>query len=107
MARGLTINVERRAGRRVAPASTAWSPSALLRPGQEVALINLSSGGALVESPTRLKPGAPAELQLLGPWRCVVRGRIDRCRVIRLEPLRYEGAIRFDAQLDPRALGSE
>ena len=82
------------------PEETRWRPLALLRPGQAVVLVNVSSGGALVESPTRLSPGARAELHLFGGSKCSVRGRIERCRVSRLEPLRYEGAIVFEKSLD-------
>ncbi len=90
---------ERRVAGRVTPEHTRWQPLALLRPGQEVVLVNVGPGGALVESPTRLAPGARTELQLFGKARCSVRGRLERCRVSRLEPLRYEGAIVFDACL--------
>jgi hypothetical protein len=80
----------------VSPEHTPWIQTALLRPGQEVRLLNVSSGGALVESPTRMLPGARTELQLSGSPRCVVRGRIDRCRITSLDPVKYEGAIVFE-----------
>jgi hypothetical protein len=32
--------------------------------------------------------------------RCSVRGRLERCRVSGLEPLRYEGAIVFEGFLE-------
>ena len=82
------------------PGQTAWSRDAILKPGQDVTILNLSAGGALVESSLRMKPGARAELQLRGPSRCVLRGRIDRCRVIAIQPLRYEGAVIFDEPWD-------
>lgn len=106
MARGLSDAVERRATTRVAPEYTPWRRVALLRPGLDIVLINLSAGGALVESPNRLTPGARTELQLTGSSRRVVRARIERCRVTGLEPLRYEGAIVFDERLELRATGS-
>jgi hypothetical protein len=83
----------------VPPEHTPWQPVALLRPGQEVRLINVSCGGALIESRRRMRPGARTELQLSGPPRCVVSGRIDRCRVTHLDPVRYEGVIVFDQAL--------
>jgi hypothetical protein len=85
---------------RLTPEQTPWQPFALLRPGQDVVVVNLGPGGALVESPTRLAPGARTELQLFGHSKCSVRGRVERCRVSRIEPLRYEGAIVFDGSLD-------
>lgn len=92
---------DRRTGRRRQPHETPWCEVALLRPGQEVRLVNLSSGGALLESPRRMRPGSAAELHLLAPaGRCVLRARILRCSVAALEPLRYRGAIAFEDQLD-------
>jgi hypothetical protein len=67
-----------------------------MRPGQEIVLVNISRGGALIHSANHLKPGARTELQLLEHQRHVISGRIDRCRVISLSPLRYEGVIVFD-----------
>lgn len=100
MAAGLTHPVERRATIRLRPADTSWRPDALLRPGQEVLVIDLSCGGALLESPSRMSPGARAELQLIGDARRLVRGRIDRCHVVRLDPLCYRGAMVFEHPLE-------
>lgn len=77
----------------------------MLRPGQEVVLINVSCGGALIASSNRLKPGTTTELQLRGNRRHIVRCRVERCWVAALDPLRYEGAIVFEQQLDCRAEG--
>jgi hypothetical protein len=90
----------RRLAGRVPPERTPWHRCAMLRPGQEIVVLNLSRGGALVESPTRLVPGTRTELQLFGDLRRSVRGRVERCRVSCLEPLRYEGAIVFDHALE-------
>ena len=90
---------ERRRTTRVPPEATPWEPAALLRPGVDVVLLNVSAGGALIESRTRISPGARTELQLLGAVRRAVRGRIDRCAVSALNPVRYRGAIVFDEQL--------
>jgi hypothetical protein len=72
----------------------------VLRPGRQVQLINVSAGGVLITSFCRLRPGARAELQLTGTYPLVVAGRIDRCRVVSLEPLNYEGAIVFERVLE-------
>ena len=51
----------------VAPAAArAGEPRAVLRPGQPVTLLNISSRAALVESAARLRPGAHTEMQLAG-----------------------------------------
>jgi hypothetical protein len=98
MARRLTSR-DRRALHRVPPEETPWLPSAILRPGVDVLVLNLSGGGALIESSSRINPGIRTELQLLGESRRTVRGRIDRCSVAALNPVRYRGAIVFDERL--------
>jgi hypothetical protein len=105
---GTTV-VERRTAPRVAPAQTRWLANAVLRPGMPVVLVNISRRGALVESGARLRPGAQTELQLAGASaRTSVRGRVDRCHVTGLDPLRYCGAIVFDEGLDlDGGLGAE
>jgi hypothetical protein len=100
MATRLITITDRRRAPRVGPERTPWRSLALLRPGQEVMVVNLSRGGALVEASTRMTPGGRTELQLSGSSRRCVRGCIDRCRVTQLEPLRYQGAIVFDETVD-------
>ena len=64
-------------------------------------LVNISSRAAWVESGSRLRPGLHTELQICGTdARTKVRGRIDRCQIVRLEPLRYHGVILFDESVD-------
>ena len=75
---------------------------ARVRPGREVLIVNVSSGGVLVETPHRLLPGSPIELHLRTADRRVsVRGRVLRCAVARLraDDLWYRGAIGFDLEL--------
>ena len=100
MAPRVTEHHERRGTGRVEPDGTPWPALALLRPGQEVVLINVSRGGALVQSHARMMPGSRTELQLFGACRRQLRGRIARCWVTQLDPLRYQGAIVFDEPLD-------
>jgi hypothetical protein len=93
--------VERRRERRWPGGGPRFDAGAVLRPGQAVVLINISSRAALVESATRLRPGAQTELQLCGSGvRAAVRGRVERCQVARLEPLRYHGVVLFDGEVD-------
>jgi hypothetical protein len=87
---------ERRAAPRRPPATTVWLPQAMLRPGLEVCVVNLSAGGALVHCASRLRPGSTTELQLFGDRRRrAVSAVISRCRIARLQPLVYEAALRF------------
>ena len=67
----------------------------LLRPGQAVMVAALSANSVTVKSPRRMKPGARTDLQLMEQRR-ILRGEIDRCRVIGLEPICYEAIFSFD-----------
>jgi hypothetical protein len=60
-------------------------------------VIDICSRAALVESAARLRPGATTELQLAGAGvRASVKGRLGRCYVAALEPIRYRGVLIFD-----------
>ena len=92
---------ERRDERRVAGGGARFSVNAVLRPGKSVTLLNLSGRGALVQSATRLRPGAHTELQLAGAeGRASVKGRIERCYVAHLDPIRYHGVVVFDKRVE-------
>ena len=89
--------IERRQERRRSGGGPRWRVHAVLRPGQRVTLVNISSRAALVESTARLRPGAQTELQLAAHGvRASVRGRLDRCHVVALAPLRYRGVLLFE-----------
>ena len=93
--------VERRRERRSSGGGSRWCANALLRPGQPVTLLNISSRAVLVESAARLRPGAHTEVQLAGSnARASVGGRLDRCFVAAIEPLRYRGVLVFDERVD-------
>jgi hypothetical protein len=97
--------IERRRERRLPGGGPRWQVHAVLRPGQHVTLLNISSHAALVESDARLRPGAKTELQLATAGsRASVRGRLDRCHVATLAPLRYRGVLLFEHLL---AVGDE
>jgi hypothetical protein len=101
---------ERRGERRLAGGGPRFGAGAVLRPGQPVVVVNISSRAALVESATRLRPGAHTELQLDGGGaRASVRGRVERCHVVGLDPLRYHGVVVFEDRVDVgmEAEGSE
>lgn len=96
----LAVHHERRTERRRTAAGVRCRPDAVLRPGQSVVVLNINSRAALVESEARLRPGALTELQLAGhDGRTSVRGRLDRCYVSALEPLRYRGLLVFERRL--------
>lgn len=88
---------ERRADIRVAMAEPT---RATLRPGCEVAVIDLSAGGALVEGSRPLRPGARVHVQLVTRGRTVaVTAHVVRCLVWTLDAVHgvvYRGALHFD-----------
>ena len=103
--------IERRRERRTLGGGPRWRAHAVLRPGQPVTLLNISSRAALVESAARLRPGASTEINLSGSHArssiglpagalAKVGGRLDRCHVVSLEPIRYRGVLMFDQRVD-------
>lgn len=95
---------ERRAHPRRSPSPQSWLATARVRPGHEVTVINLSSGGALVEAAVRLLPGARVTLQFVGPGVGLrAAARVIWCRVAALDAergVRYRGALAFDRTLE-------
>jgi hypothetical protein len=87
-----------------------------LRPGCMVHLVDVSAGGALVEAPRPLRPGARVHLQVATTRRTFsIAAHVTRCLVWSLDPLdgvRYRGALRFEHRVewcwgDPARLGQE
>jgi hypothetical protein len=76
--------------------------SARIRPGRDVEIVDLSAGGALIETGHRLLPGTAIDLQLTSSERrSAVRARVLRCVVARLRPgaIWYRGAVAFERHL--------
>lgn len=93
---------DRRGTRRLEAFEEHRIVSACVRPGHRARLIDVSAGGALIETSHRLLPGAPVELQVeTGTDRARIRGQVLRCAVVRLRPtwVCYRGAIVFDRHL--------
>jgi hypothetical protein len=76
--------------------------SASVNLGQLVSVLDVSAGGALIETEARLRPESEAVLELLGNLeRTVVPFRVLRWHVSALNgPLRYRGACAFTRPLD-------
>ncbi len=91
---------ERRASPRRTQAECGWLIAARLRPGRDVQVLDLSSGGALVEGDARLMPGSAVVLHLLGiESDHTIRGKVLRCCVSALDEsagVRYQAALGFD-----------
>src|SRR4051794_31487554 len=96
-------SVDRRLTRRLMSRNEHGVVAARVRPGYDVTVINLSAGGALIESHRRLLPGAGVDLHLQSIGRAaeIVRGEILRCTVVRLREsvITYRGAIAFERRL--------
>jgi hypothetical protein len=93
---------DRRGARRLDAFDDHRIVSARVRPGHRARLIDVSAGGALIETSHRLLPGTSVELQVeTGTDRASLRGRVLRCAVVRLRPtwVCYRGAIAFDRHL--------
>ena len=92
---------DRRREPRQAGGGSRFDQRAVLRPGQPVILVNITTRAALVESASRLRPGAFTEVQLAGPGaRASVKCRLDRCYVTALEPIRYRGVVLFEQSIE-------
>lgn len=97
MAAVLTARDRRRAPRRPA-AHFGIATGAVMRPGLAVSVVELSTGGALVESSAQVRPDARTELGLdgLDGRRHALRARVLRCWISTLAPLTYRSAVRFE-----------
>ena len=76
--------------------------STTIRPGHPARIIDVSAGGALIETPHRLLPGRTVDLQVEGrDRRAIVRGCVVRCSVVRVRAASvcYRGAIRFERHM--------
>jgi hypothetical protein len=85
------------------PAEALPNLSAKLATGPDIRLVDLSRGGARFECEKRLLPGAKVALRLVTPdGTLVVRGRVVRSRIVRLERggLGYDAAIAFNETLN-------
>ena len=93
---------ERRRASRHEGADGHGIQSMQVRPGHQAMLINISAGGALIETGHRLLPGSHVDLVLdRSQYRATIRGRVLRCTVVRLRSasICYRGAIGFDRSL--------
>jgi hypothetical protein len=94
--------VERRAWPRIATAACSGLARGKLRPGRPAQIVDVSAGGALIETEWRLLPGTRVEFQMGEPVALYsVKARILRCHVALLdrERIRYRGALMFEEQL--------
>lgn len=89
---------DRRAHRRLREEELRWIRSARLGAGQKVSIVDLSVGGALVDSPIALRPDSSLTLQIDGPgFEKSIPFRVLRCQIGALQPGQtiYRGACEF------------
>jgi hypothetical protein len=94
-----SVVIERRSSERRHAVAEHGIESARIRPGHDAVVVNISSGGALIETSCRLFPDRTVDLHLgTGSVRVAVRARVLRCAVVALGDagIRYLGAVRFD-----------
>ena len=97
-----TIARDRRASARVPALTMEGMGRARVRPGRTAHVVDLSAGGALIETDWRLLPGMRVEMQLGEPAPLFrVAGRVLRCHVAVLdrERIRYRCALMFEEHL--------
>jgi hypothetical protein len=86
---------DRRASRRIPGSALPWLTAFTAR-APALDLLDISSGGALIASPTRLQPGEREVLTLQGEQLVKVVGWVVRAEVTQLKPmLSFTSAIRF------------
>jgi hypothetical protein len=93
---------DRRQYRRFAASELPGLRSARIKFGPSVAVVDVSAGGALLETDARLPPDSEALLELLGnAGQAVIPFRVLRCQVAGLNGTpRYLGACAFKQPLD-------
>lgn len=98
-----TDHRERRHTVRRGPDPSEPLSRARLRAGRELSVINVSTGGALVEGETRLLPGTNVDVHVTAAQgRVLVRARVVRCAVwsVNADVIQYRAALAFSTPVD-------
>jgi len=102
-------NSERRAHRRLTISELSWLNHARIKYGPEVSLIDLSAGGAQIETTSyALQPGTAVVIELAAGERTwPVPARVLRCQIATLAPqTTYRGALAFKRPFDFREIAN-
>jgi hypothetical protein len=93
---------DRRTHPRLAPSELAWIREVRLKFGPKVSLIDLSTGGALLQTDVRLRPGSDLVIEIVGSRIEAVPFRVLRSELARIsdQGAIYQGACEFKRPLD-------
>jgi hypothetical protein len=100
--------IDRRKLSRRMPAETESLSRVRLRLGSELAVINVSDAGILVDGVCRLSPGSRVDVHVVTTkGRVLIRATVARAHVSALQSdsLRYRAALIFDQTVDTRPTG--
>jgi hypothetical protein len=101
----MTGSPERRAARRWIPRDLPWPIGCRVAPGHEVAIVDLSAVGVLIEVAAPLPPGRAVTVHLVRSSRRVaLAGAVARCyvaSVTRGAGARYHAGIAFSRWFEP------
>lgn len=100
---GRGLSVERRRTVRRVPGPADPLSRARLRTGPELAIVEISDGGACVRTSARLLPGTRVDVHLVtAEGRVLTRARVARAAVcsIDLAGVTYQAALVFDTPID-------
>jgi len=94
---------DRRVHPRLTLAELDWLNTVRLKYGPVVSLIDLSPGGAQIETSSRLQPGAVVVVQISGPdGEVAMPSNVLRCHVSQVTPYpMYRSALAFKRAFDP------
>jgi len=99
------MTTDRRAFRRVPGSDVPWLTAATAR-SSAVDVLDISDGGALIQTPVRLKPGEREVFVLRGDTAIKVAAWVLRAEITRLTPVvAYRSALRFATPVRLRTLG--
>ena len=93
---------DRRSHPRVSPDELSWIREVRLKYGPRVSLVDLSDGGALVQTDVRLRPGAELVIEIVGAQVHAVPFRVLRSELARIsgDSAIYQGACEFKRPLN-------
>jgi hypothetical protein len=99
----MALTVDRRRFGRRRPHTDDAVARMRLRTGYELAVIDVSNGGALVQGSVRLLPGTRVDVHLIARGgRVLVRSRVMRACVsaLRADGIEYRSALQFEQAVD-------